>query len=187
MPFRSSTSTLGAASLGAAALALIACEDPGPKFTLTYLGPQGGERVLAEAARFQGGVPVQVDGRGWGEDATALSRRVAQWISIAANKPDWRFQPRGPTPRDEGGARIILSIDPKTGFSGVSLCQGKSLAEGGTPDPMTLRLVICDDDRRAAEALLTLPRPATADAQALRRLIQQAARAALARPQERRN
>jgi len=170
----------------AAGLALVACEDPGPKFTLTYMAPHGSERVLAEAARFQGGVPVHVDGRAWGEDETALSRRIAQWIGAAANQPDWRFQPAGRVPVDGAGARVILAVDPEIGFSGISLCQGKSLAAGGTPDPMTLRLVICDDDRRAAEALLTLPRPAGADAEALRRLIKQAVRAAIARPQERR-
>ncbi|MEQ8449930.1 MAG: hypothetical protein RIB97_09620 [Nitratireductor sp.] len=179
------TSRSAAACLGGVALTLFACEDPGPKSTLIYLAPQGSERVLADAARFHGGVPVHVDGRAWGEDEDALSRRAAQWIAAAVNRPDWRFQPAGRAPRGDDGARIILSIDPKTGFSGVSLCQGRRLTEDGAPDPMTLRLVICDDNRRSAEALLTLPRPAQADAPALRDLVKQAARAAVARRTER--
>ena len=173
----------------AAGLALTGCDDPGPKLTVTYMATQGSERVLREAAQFHGAIPVHVDGQALGTDEEAMSRRVAQWIAAAADQPDWRFQPAGRLPRGGDGVRVVLSFDPETGFSGVSLCQGKSLAQDGAQDgaadPMTARLVICDDDRRAAEALLTLPRPASADAQSLRDLISQATRAVIQREQER--
>lgn len=169
----------------AAGLAIAGCDDPGPKLTVTYIATQGSERVLREAAQFQGPIPVHIDGQPFGTDEEAMSRRAAQWIAAAADQPDWRFQPAGRLPRGSDGVRMVLSFDPETGFSGVSLCQGKSLAQNGGPDPMTARLVICEDDRRAAEALLTLPRPEGADAQGLRDLISQATRAVIQREQER--
>ncbi|MCR9220920.1 MAG: hypothetical protein NXI21_11900 [Alphaproteobacteria bacterium] len=180
-------------------LALLAggCEDPGPKLTLVYMSPQGSERVLLEAARFQGGIPVHVDGApaGWG-DADGLSVQLAARFATAQARPDWRIEGAGRPPRGPDGTRIVVSFDPETGFSGVSICQGEEIGGeeiGGegigsetAPDPMSFRLVICDGARRAAEALATLPRPAGPETEPFRRLFSEAAAAVVEREQERR-
>ncbi len=177
-------------------LLLAACEDPGPKFTLVYMSAQGSERVLAEAARFQGGIPVHADGAPRGADPQGMSVRAARLIAGVINRPDWVLRPAGPPPRTAEATRMVLSFDPQQGFSGVSLCQGRSIAaeeppgalEGdGAAPPMTFRLVLCDGERRTAEILATLPRPDGPDDAVLAGLIRQSAAALVARETQRKD
>jgi|GEM_PF-4252544 hypothetical protein len=152
---------------------LAACDGSGPQFSRVYMGPFGSEKAVAEAAVFQGAIPVHVDNPPFGLAADEVSARVAVLVAQSTQRPDWRFTAAG-APDDTDKTRIIFSFAPAEGVSGISLCQGKAIGKpdlGNGAATLHFRAVVCDKNRRTAEVLASLPYPVSMEDEALRTLI----------------